>query len=61
MCFFPFWQVMMYNGVATVLYLTAFLANAATVNIFSLSLFFGHIGAAAVRLQYNSHAHTLCV
>ncbi|XP_017274383.1 plasmolipin [Kryptolebias marmoratus] len=39
--------VMMYNGVATVLYLTAFLANAATVKVFSWTHFFGHIGAAA--------------
>ncbi|XP_037538615.1 plasmolipin [Nematolebias whitei] len=39
--------VMMYNGVATVLYLTAFLANAATVKTFLFSLFYGHIGAAA--------------
>ncbi|XP_013889449.1 plasmolipin [Austrofundulus limnaeus] len=39
--------VMMYNGVAAVLYLTAFLTNAATVNKFWLLWFHGHIGAAA--------------
>ncbi|KAM4733336.1 plasmolipin [Anableps anableps] len=38
--------VMMYNGVATLLYLTAFLTNAATVRSFH-SFFHGHIGAAA--------------
>lgn len=39
--------MMMYNGVAALLYLTAFLTNAATVWMFSAS-FHGHIGAAAV-------------
>ncbi|XP_054881802.1 plasmolipin [Poeciliopsis prolifica] len=38
--------VMMYNGVAALLYLTAFLTNAATVRRFNAS-FHGHIGAAA--------------
>ncbi|XP_008410921.1 plasmolipin isoform X1 [Poecilia reticulata] len=38
--------VMMYNGVAALLYLTAFLTNAATVRWFS-GPFHGHIGAAA--------------
>ncbi|XP_061577282.1 plasmolipin [Cololabis saira] len=37
--------MMVYNGVAALLYLTAFLANAATVKYFGY--FFGHIGAAA--------------
>lgn len=38
---------MMYNGVAAVLYLTAFLTNAATVH---LAFFFqDYLGAAAVR------------
>ncbi|XP_041854185.1 plasmolipin [Melanotaenia boesemani] len=38
-------MVMVYNGVATVLYLTAFLANAATVRQFIYG--YGHIAAAA--------------
>ncbi|CAG5958389.1 unnamed protein product [Menidia menidia] len=38
--------VMAYNGVATVLYVTAFLANAATVNHFYWP-FYQHMGAAA--------------
>uniref|UniRef100_A0A3B5LCM5 Plasmolipin n=1 Tax=Xiphophorus couchianus TaxID=32473 RepID=A0A3B5LCM5_9TELE len=38
--------VMMYNAVAALLYLTAFLTNAATVRMFKPS-FVGHIGAAA--------------
>lgn len=37
----------MYNGVAAVLYLTAFLTNAATVHRGSLQ---NYLGAAAVRL-----------
>ncbi|XP_070687128.1 plasmolipin [Pempheris klunzingeri] len=39
--------VMVYHGVATVLYLTAFLANAASVRPFHLSYFYGHMAAAA--------------
>ncbi|XP_060932015.1 plasmolipin [Limanda limanda] len=51
--------VMVYNGVATVLYLSAFLANAATVNNFYY--FYGHIAAAAffgavVTLAYAASA-----
>lgn len=38
-----FCQMMVYNGVATVLYLTAFATNAATVYFGN-----GHLGAAAV-------------
>ncbi|XP_076588164.1 plasmolipin [Chaetodon auriga] len=43
------WQltVMVYYGVATVLYLTAFLTNAASVTPFSFSYFYGHLAAAA--------------
>ncbi|MEQ2241830.1 hypothetical protein ILYODFUR_029355 [Ilyodon furcidens] len=41
--------VMMYNSVATLLYITAFLTNAATVNFFWNCYFYGHFGAAAVR------------
>lgn len=40
---------MVYQAVATVLYLTAFLANAASVRPFYLSYFYGHMAAAAVR------------
>ncbi|XP_029290372.1 plasmolipin [Cottoperca gobio] len=40
--------VMVYNTGATVLYLTAFLANAATVHPYRYSYFFGHMAAAAV-------------
>ncbi|XP_061533055.1 plasmolipin isoform X1 [Phycodurus eques] len=36
-----------YHGVATFLYLSAFLANAASVQAFSSSYFFGHMAAAA--------------
>ncbi|XP_049579308.1 plasmolipin [Syngnathus scovelli] len=39
--------VMVYHGVATILYLTAFLANAASVQPFYHSYFFGHMAAAA--------------
>ncbi|XP_061630920.1 plasmolipin [Phyllopteryx taeniolatus] len=39
--------VMAYHAVATLLYLTAFLANAASVQAFSSSYFFGHMAAAA--------------
>uniref|UniRef100_A0A8C6PWK0 Plasmolipin n=1 Tax=Nothobranchius furzeri TaxID=105023 RepID=A0A8C6PWK0_NOTFU len=40
-------MVMVYHGVATVLYFTAFLANAATVNVFWPGYFYGHIAAAS--------------
>ncbi|XP_035013778.1 plasmolipin [Hippoglossus stenolepis] len=51
--------VMVYNGIATVLCLSAFLANAATVHHFHL--FYGHIAAAAffgavVTLTYAASA-----
>lgn len=39
--------VMVYHGAATVLYLTAFLANAASVYPFRFTYFYGHMGAAA--------------
>ncbi|XP_077452614.1 plasmolipin isoform X2 [Stigmatopora argus] len=39
--------VMVYHGVSTILYLTAFLANAASVQPFYYSYFFGHMAAAA--------------
>nr|XP_057944171.1 plasmolipin isoform X2 [Doryrhamphus excisus] len=39
--------VMVYHAVATFLYLTAFLANAASVQPFYYSYFFGHMAAAA--------------
>ncbi|XP_057692421.1 plasmolipin [Corythoichthys intestinalis] len=39
--------VMVYHGVATILYLTAFLANAASVQPFYHTYFFGHMAAAA--------------
>ncbi|XP_038554245.1 plasmolipin-like [Micropterus salmoides] len=39
--------VMAYNGGATVLYLTAFLANAASVRPFYHTYFYGHMAAAA--------------
>ncbi|XP_045894004.1 plasmolipin [Micropterus dolomieu] len=39
--------VMAYNGGATVLYLTAFLANAASVRPFYHNYFYGHMAAAA--------------
>uniref|UniRef100_A0A3P9H3F5 Plasmolipin n=1 Tax=Oryzias latipes TaxID=8090 RepID=A0A3P9H3F5_ORYLA len=39
--------VMVYNGVATVLFLTAFIANAATVSYFKGIYSFGSLGAAA--------------
>lgn len=47
--FLLFHQVMAYNGIATVLYLTAFLANAASVHPFIHTYFYGHMAAAAVR------------
>ncbi|XP_039988130.1 plasmolipin [Xiphias gladius] len=53
--------VMVYHGIATVLYLTAFLANAASVRPFHLSSYYGHMGAAAffgavVTLAYGASA-----
>lgn len=39
--------VMVYHGVATVLYLTAFLANAATVDKFIIFNYYRHLAAAA--------------
>ncbi|KAL0968177.1 hypothetical protein UPYG_G00263390 [Umbra pygmaea] len=39
--------VMVYNGVSTVLYLTAFLANAASVSPYYNKLYYGHMAAAA--------------
>ncbi|XP_061679415.1 plasmolipin [Syngnathoides biaculeatus] len=39
--------VLVYHGVATFLYLTAFLANAASVQHFSSTYFFGNMAAAA--------------
>ncbi|KAM9352688.1 plasmolipin [Symphorus nematophorus] len=39
--------VMVYHGVAATLYLTAFLANAASVHPFSGFYFYGHMAAAA--------------
>ncbi|XP_037621895.1 plasmolipin [Sebastes umbrosus] len=39
--------VMLYHAVATVLYLTAFLANAVSVYPYRYSYFYGHMGAAA--------------
>ncbi|XP_036961954.1 plasmolipin [Acanthopagrus latus] len=39
--------VMAYNGVAAVLYLTAFLANAASVTPFRFTYYYGHLAAAA--------------
>ncbi|XP_040893394.1 plasmolipin [Toxotes jaculatrix] len=53
--------VMMYQGIATVLYLTAFLANAASVHPFRYSYFYGHMAAAAffgavVTLAYGASA-----
>ncbi|XP_024137833.1 plasmolipin [Oryzias melastigma] len=48
MAFVPWpMTVMVYNGVATVLFLTAFIANAATVSFFSAQYSFGHFGASA--------------
>lgn len=40
---------MAYHGIATVLYLTAFLANAASVHPYRFTYFYGHMAAAAVR------------
>ncbi|KAM6946445.1 plasmolipin [Aplochiton taeniatus] len=39
--------VMAYYAAGTVLYLTAFLANAASVHPYRLSYYYGHVGAAA--------------
>ncbi|RVE72362.1 hypothetical protein OJAV_G00060940 [Oryzias javanicus] len=48
MAFVPWpMTVMVYNGVAAVLFLTAFIANAATVSFFRGSYSFGHFGASA--------------
>lgn len=44
-----FFQVMGYHGVATVLYLTAFISNAATVDAFFPFIFYEHLAAASVR------------
>lgn len=48
MTFIPWPMTMMaYHGVATLLYLTAFIANAATAPSFRLIYYYGHIAAAA--------------
>ncbi|KAM9854646.1 plasmolipin [Aulostomus maculatus] len=39
--------MMVYNSMATLLYLTAFLANAASVHPFKYGYFYGHMAAAA--------------
>ncbi|KAF7660045.1 hypothetical protein LDENG_00289290 [Lucifuga dentata] len=39
--------VMVYNGAATILYLTAFLANAASVHPYQFTYYYGHMAAAA--------------
>lgn len=54
--FLLFCQVMVYNGVAAALYLTAFLANAASVNPFRLTYFYGHLAAAAVSNWHHLHS-----
>ncbi|GLD71373.1 plasmolipin [Lates japonicus] len=53
--------VMAYDAIATVLYLTAFLANAASVHPFIITYFYGHMAAAAffgalVTLMYGASA-----
>ncbi|XP_029993147.1 plasmolipin [Sphaeramia orbicularis] len=53
--------VMVYHGVAAVLYLTAFLANAVSVHPFYYSYFYGHMAAAAffgavVTVAYSASA-----
>ncbi|XP_022605729.1 plasmolipin [Seriola dumerili] len=53
--------VMAYNGIATVLYLTAFLTNAASVHPYRFQYFYGHMAAAAffgaaVTLAYGASA-----
>lgn len=54
--------VMVYHGVATVLYLTAFLANAVSVVHFYGGFFYGHMAAAAffgavVTVAYGASAY----
>ncbi|XP_035521201.1 plasmolipin [Morone saxatilis] len=53
--------VMAYHGIATVLYLTAFLANAASVHPYRFTYFYGHMAAAAffgavVTMAYGASA-----
>ncbi|KAK2841935.1 hypothetical protein Q5P01_012135 [Channa striata] len=53
--------VMLYQGIATVLYLTAFLANAASVDPFRFTIYYGYMAAAAffgavVTLAYGASA-----
>jgi hypothetical protein len=45
---------MVYNAMATVLYLTAFLANAASVAPYISTYFYGHMAAAAVSLEQTT-------
>lgn len=54
--FLLFCQVMVYNGVAAALYLTAFLANAASVNPFRYTYFYNHLAAAAVSNWHHLHS-----
>ncbi|XP_071403534.1 plasmolipin [Centroberyx affinis] len=54
--------LMLYNASATVLYLTAFLANAASVHPYRFSIFYGHMAAAAffgavVTIAYGASAY----
>lgn len=53
--------VMLYHGIATVLYLSAFLANAISVQPFYKSYYYGHMAAAAffgavVTVAYGANA-----
>ncbi|KAG7244880.1 hypothetical protein INR49_026544, partial [Caranx melampygus] len=59
--FMILFSVMVYNGIAAVLYLTAFLANAASVHPYRGLYFYGHFAAAAffgavVTLAYGASA-----
>ncbi|KAG7214893.1 hypothetical protein INR49_005162 [Caranx melampygus] len=52
---------MVYNGIAAVLYLTAFLANAASVHPYRGLYFYGHFAAAAGVSRTNTEEFVQCM
>lgn len=61
----PLLQVMVYHGVATVLYFTAFVTNAASVDPFSTFFhwYYNNLAAASVRHYWSSltHENNVCL
>lgn len=51
-------QVMVYHGVAAILYLTAFITSATTVDQVLGDLYYNHLAAASVSHDTSSLTHT---